>query len=110
MAHRTILLDIGNDQNLRLADLRHVLSGTLITSANIIFSIVLSGSVTGVSGQSWPSSMTLVNTETALWVGPLLSSLALTEGGAYEARITANAGTGVLGFWRLPIKAIVRDN
>jgi len=104
-----MFIEIGNDSNLRLAELRHVLSGTLITSADIQFTIVLSGGNWQVTGQSWPSSMTLVNTETALWVGPLVNSMVLAEGEHYEARITANAGTGVLGFWRLPIRAIVRE-
>lgn len=109
MAHRLLFAAIGNDLNLCFADVTHTLSATLVTSATMTFSVVFSGTSTTVSGQIWPSSLTLVNAETALWVGPIVNSLMLTENGAYQAVVTIDAAVGQRGFWRLPMKAIVRE-
>lgn len=109
MSHRTLFAMIGNDANLRGAHLTHILSNTLVTTATITFTVVVSGTANQVSGQTWPSSMSLINSETALWVGPLINSLGFAESGHYQALVTVDAGIGMKGFWRLPIKAIVRD-
>lgn len=110
MSHKLLFAAIGNDLNLCFADVTHTLSRTLVTSANITFTLVVSGTMTTVSGQAWPSSMTLVNAETALWCGPLVNSLMFTQDGHYQARVTIDAGAGKVGFWRLPIKAVVRED
>lgn len=109
MPHRLMFLRIGNDAHLRLAGVTHALSLSLVTSANIVFTLVASGGFIPVPGQTFPSSMTLANSEQALWIGPLLNSLALTADAYYQARVTLDSGQGNRAFWLLPFQAVNRE-
>lgn len=99
---------IDNDNNLELVALKDVLSNQLLNNASIAFTLVASGDVTGVQGQGWPSSMTLVNSDSGHWHGTIVNSCVLTNQGFYQCLITVTHA-GKVGNWRLPVQAIIRE-
>ncbi len=99
---------ISNDNNVELHRLRDTLSNQLINTAAVDFTLVLSGQSTGVSGQSWPSSMTVVNSDRGQWHGVVVNSVSLISQERYQCLITVTHA-GKIGNWKLPVQAIVRE-
>lgn len=97
-----------NDNNVELHALRDTLSNQLLNSATVEFTLVLSGQSTGVSGQTWPSSMTMVNSDRGQWHGVIVNSVSLTDQERYQCRITVTH-SGKVGNWKLPAQGIERD-
>lgn len=99
---------ISNDNNVELHRLRDTLSNQLLNAAAVDFTLVLSGQSTGVSGQTWPSSMTMVNSDRGQWHGVVVNSVSLTNLERYQCLITVTHG-GKIGNWKLPAQAVFRE-
>lgn len=108
--HKQLFAFIGNDSNIHFQHVHHSLSLTLVRSATVAFTLVESGTLTQVTGQTWPSSMTLTNSETAHWIGPLVNSLVLAQSQFYQANVTFDIPGGIRQSWRVPIQAIYRES
>lgn len=100
---------IGNDEHLLLNGLSNTLSRTLITSATVTYTVVLSGGVSGITGQTWPGSMTVTNTDAANWAGQLINSLVVTDGEYYQARTFVDLADGRRAFFLIPLQGTNRD-
>lgn len=101
---------VNNDNLLTLEELRATAAQSFgyVNTASVFFTVVDSGESVGINGMAWPAAMTLVSSETGTWQATLADSLQMTEGSFYEALVTAVAGDGFKGYWKVPIKAIVR--
>jgi hypothetical protein len=103
---------VNNDNLLQVTDLETlgVQSGQVLNSdiASVTTTLVLSGTSTEVTGVTWPLGLTFVQSDGGIWEANLPDSLALTADQNYEAQITATAGEGFKGFWRVPLLASVR--
>jgi len=111
---------LANDNRIGIRDLRadSVQSGSPINTASVTVTMVLSGTASTVGGVSWPIALTLVTSGTGTgedargsrWEGVLPDALSLTAGEHYQAEVTANAGDGFLGFWKIRVLAKHRES
>jgi hypothetical protein len=102
---------IGNDNLLTLSELSSAAPGSLgfTNTASVVMTIVASGADSGIGGQSWPADMTLVNSGIGQWQGAIADTASFSNGEFYQAIVEADAGPGLHGKWRVPVKAIVRE-
>lgn len=101
-----MFLRMGTDNALHLLDVRNTVSNQLLRGATIESTLVLSGTSTQVSGQTWPTSLTLINSESAHYVSTLVDSLMLTESEYYQAETVIDNGAGEKATLKLPVQAI----
>lgn len=109
---------VNNDNRLSIRDLQadSVQSGSPVNTASVTVTLVLSGAG-NVSGGSWPLAVTLVTSGVgsgeevrgSRWEAVLPDSLDLTDGEYYQAEVTATAGDGFKGFWKIPVLARHRE-
>lgn len=102
---------IGNDNILTMVELSSAAPGSMgyTNTASVVVTVVDSGATSGVGGQSWPATMTLVSSETGKWQATIADTASLSNGGYYQAIVEADSGPGLHGKWKVPVKAIVRE-
>lgn len=103
----TELVYQGNDNILELDGLKNDATDAFINDATVTVTMVDSNDVE-VSGQTWPTSMLYVNSSDGVYRATLQDVLVLAEDARYIAKVTANGGAGLLGFFELPVVARIR--
>lgn len=88
----------GNDMVLELADLTNETTGLNVSTATVTVTLV-DAAGSNVAGDTWPKTMTYVTGSNGVYRATLLDTLTLTKGARYVARISANAGAGLQGYW-----------
>lgn len=97
----------GNDMVLDLADLTSETTGLNVNSASVTVTLVDAAGA-NVVGDSWPKAMIYVTGSNGIYRTSLLDTLSLTIGARYKAKISANAGTNLQGFWEKDLICRVR--
>lgn len=87
-----------NDNILQLEGLQNYATGDYLTSATVTVTLVDSDGV-DVVGETWPLTMIYVSGTDATYRCTLSDSLSLTKWSRYRAQITADAGSGLRGYW-----------
>jgi len=102
---------IRNDNILELTSLYSAAPSSMgfTNTASVVVTVVDSGASAGIGGQSWPTTMTLVSSETGKWQATITDTASLENNGFYQAIVTADSGPGLRAQWKVPIKAIVRE-
>lgn len=103
---------IENDNLVTLDAVASIAANSLgyINTASVTATLVLSGTSTQVSGQAWPTSFSLVSSETGTWQTTLSSSLQVTESQYYQLTIDIWGGSGLDGTRQFPLQARVRES
>lgn len=97
----------GNDHVLELADLTNEVTGAPINNATVTVSLVDSAGV-AVTGDTFPKTMSYVTSSDGLYRTTLLDTLNLTRNARYVAKISANGGGGLQGYWEKDLICKVR--
>lgn len=102
------ILYYGNDMVLELTDLTNEVTGSNISGATVFVTLVDS-SDTQVAGGTWPKPMPYVTGSDGVYRTTLEDTLSLTKGSRYTAKITADGGSGLMGYWEKRFICKVRD-
>lgn len=97
----------GNDTVLELSDLTNETTGDNINDATVTITLTDSDGVS-VSGDVWPKIMTHVTNSNGVYRVTLLDTLVLTNNARYIAKISANGGAGLQGYWEKDLICKVR--
>jgi len=100
---------VSNDSLLKLDGLEDeaATTTTYINDATVTATLVDEDGA-NVSGQSWPVTLSYVAASNGNYRATLEDVLVLSHGSNYTAKITANGGAGLMGYWELPIAAETR--
>lgn len=98
---------VGNDNILELDALKNEAAGTFLNSATVTVTVVDS-SGTNVAGQSWPTTLDYVADSDGKYRATLEDVAVFVHGSLYTAKITADGGSGLKGFWELPLEGKTR--
>lgn len=108
----------GNDNVIELDELKNEVAGTFLNAATVTVTVVDSGG-TQVAGQTWPLTMNYVSGSDGKYRGTIedvavfnlfspSGAVSKTQGFNYIAKVTADGGTGLKGFWEIPLQALNR--
>lgn len=107
-------LYVGNDNLVWLGDpdtleggLRNAATGEYINSATVGVTLIDSDGVE-VDGETWPKSLSYIAASNGMYRAALSDAVELVAGAEYTAKISADGGPGLLGYWELPVKALTR--
>ena len=103
----TELVYQANDNILELDGLKNDATGAFINDATVTVTMVNSSDVE-VTGQTWPTTMLYVAASDGIYRATLQDVIVLVEDARYIAKVTANGGAGLLGFFELPVVARIR--
>jgi len=98
---------VGNDMLIELDELKNVATNAYVNNATVSC-ILVDSSGTNVNGQSWPLSMSYVETSNGKYRGILNAALALTKARRYKAKITVTTGS-LIGYWEQDVIALTRQ-
>lgn len=98
---------VASDNLLELDGLQDEAADSYLNSATVTVTLVDEDG-TNVTGQSWPTTMTYVTSSNGKYQGTIEDVAALSHGAQYTAKITANGGAGLMGYWELPVQAETR--
>lgn len=97
-----------NDMLIEIEGLQDVIDpGNYLNSATVTVTLVDSEG-TEVSGETWPLTMVYVGSSDGIYRATLNDDLGLTLGDQYTAKVSANGGAGLQGYWELPLIVKVR--
>ena len=102
------IIYISNDNLLTLDALTNTADSSFINDATVTVTLVDSTG-TEVTGETWPLAMSYVSSSNGKYQATLTDSLSLSKG-TYTAQITANGGAGLLGYWEITLRALVRNS
>jgi hypothetical protein len=99
------VLYLASDNLVRVKNLRSVsvVSGDFTNTASVYMTLVDSGTENEAPNIIWPVGLTLVDSATGQWEGIIPDTTSVVEGGAYEAKIVADAGPNFLTTWFIPV-------
>lgn len=102
----TAQLFIGNDNRLLLTGLQNKASGSYINDATPTVTLVDKdgADVSGAVGVA----LGYIASSSGNYAGTLPDTLSLTEYAHYTAKVTADAGAGLKGYWELAVQAVRR--
>lgn len=101
-------LYIDNDTILDLDGLKNELTGAFVNDATVTVTLTNSAGV-AVGGEVWPKTLAYVAGSEGSYRATLPDTLSLTNGGRYEAAITADAGAGLRASWVIACVARTRN-
>ena len=97
----------GNDMTLELADLTNETTGENVNDATVTVTLVDAAGAE-VTGDTWPKTMSYVTGSNGVYRTNLVDTLSLTRGAKYVARISANGGAALQGYWEKDLICRVR--
>ena len=99
-----------NTNVVEVPSLTNGLTDALVAGATVTCTIVTAAGVqiTGATGFAWPVSLSAASGATGTYRGVLPHTLTLADDTTYYAEITADAGTDLYAFWRVPVRAVTR--
>lgn len=104
----SLTLYLGNDNVLTLVGLQNDISAAYLNAATVTVTLVDSDG-TEISGETWPLTMTYVATSDGNYRATLPDTLTgLTAADALTAKVSADGGAGLQGYWEVPVLAAVR--
>ncbi len=103
----TELVFQANDNILELEGLKNDATGAFINDATVTVTLVDSNDV-NVVGQTWPTTLLFVAASDGIYRATLQDVITLVPDAKYTAKVTANGGAGLLGFFELPVVARIR--
>ncbi len=103
----TELVFQANDNILELDGLKNDATSAFINDATVTVTLVDSDDV-NVTGQTWPTTMLYVAASDGIYRATLQDVITLVPDARYTAKVTANGGAGLLGFFELPVVARIR--
>jgi hypothetical protein len=92
-----------NDHVLELAGLVDTVGGEFVNSATVTFTLYDSTD-TEVTGQSWPATMSYVTASDGKYRATINNTLPLVVGSRYYASVDVDAGSGLVGTWKVKFK------
>lgn len=102
-----------NDNLVELLNLRAAASSTFVNAATVTLDLTLRGSTVAVVGSTTAPStgpIALTNFSTSGdYRGTIPSTAPIKRQEDYTARITANGGAGLRGYWEVPLISRVRS-
>jgi hypothetical protein len=102
------VLLIGNDQSIQVSGLQDQNTGDYLDSATVTVTIK-NPDGTAVSGGTWPLTLDYVTSSNGNYLGIIEDGVALIERRAYTIEVTADDGSGRIGFWKFTRFAIYRE-
>ncbi len=96
-----------NDNLLEIDGLKNAATDAYIDDATVTVTLV-DAEGAEVTGQSWPTTMSYVASSNGKYRAVLKDALSVTNLDRYTAKITADGGSDLLGYWEFPLSAIVR--
>ena len=97
----------GNDMVLELTDLTNEVTGVNANAATVTVSLTDANGI-AVTGDTFPKVMTYVTGSNGVYRTGLLDTLSLIRGARYIAKISADAGAGLQGYWEKDLICKVR--
>ena len=101
------LIYYGNDMLLELTDLTNNETGSHVNTATVTVTLT-NDADTSVAGDTWPKTMDYVAGSDGVYRTTLLDTLTLTRDARYLAKISANAGEGLQGYWEKDLVCKIR--
>jgi hypothetical protein len=92
------IIYITNDNVIELDELKNVVDGIYQNSATVIVTLTDADGAE-VAGETWPLAMSYVSGSNGTYRANLADTLTLTNGGRYDATVTADAGANGLATW-----------
>ena len=102
-----LTLYLSNDNVLELTGLINTVTNTYLNSATVTVTLVDNADVE-VSGETWPLTMTYVAASDGKYRATLTDSLSIIGGTRYTAKIAADSGAGLKGYWECRVVAEIR--
>lgn len=100
---------IDNDNLLRLSGLGDAANGIYLNGASVTVTIVDAATETEITGQTWPATMSYVNSSNGVYQCTLEYDLNVTEQQTLIGLVVADAGSGLRLSLRVPIIALYRQ-
>lgn len=98
---------LGNDNVLEVTDLTNEVTGDMISSATVTVTLTDESGVT-VVGDTFPKTMEYVAGSNGVYRTTLIDTLTLARNARYIAKISANGGGGLMGYWEKDLICKVR--
>ncbi len=101
-------LYISNDNVLELTGMQNSINAAYLNAATVTVTIV-DASGTELTGQTWPTTMSYVASSNGIYRAILEDAISgLTDADSLTAKISADAGTDLVGYWEIPATAKTR--
>jgi hypothetical protein len=97
----------GNDNILEARELTNAASGDYVNDATVTVTLETADGVE-VTGDTWPKAMGYVSGSDGKYRATLLDTLTITVGTKYVAKISANAGADLQGYWEVTLRCKMR--
>ncbi len=98
-----------NDHVIEVDKFYDEVDGSYINSATVTVTLVDSTG-TDVVGQTWPTALPYVASSDGKYRATLADTMTLVKGQPYTAKVTANGGPGLMGYWEVPVKVVTRNS
>lgn len=105
----TEVLYRSNTNTIELIGLQNRATAAYINSATVTVTIK-DQQGNAIGGETWPLTLAYVAASNGNYRGSVSYGLEITPDGAYVAEITADGGTGLRGFWEVPLTAAKRTS
>lgn len=102
------ILLIGNDHTLEVTGLQDELSPLSYLNAATVTARIKNTNDSDVTGETWPITLSYVAASNGNYRGNISDAIAFLNGAFYIVEITADAGSGLLAFWRKEVVAQYR--
>lgn len=106
---RSFRVLVGNDNVLTVDELKNDVSGEYINGAVVTVTLVDSDG-NNVAGDTWPKTLPYVAASNGKYRATLKDTLSLTHNSEYMAKVAADAGTDLQGYWELELVARTRTS
>ena len=103
-----MIIHIDNDTQVTLEGLRVADQTTPINDATVVITLVERDTLDDVLGQTWPVTMNYVSGTDGNYRAVLSNALVLDPKKQYTAVVDVDAGEGLIGSWRVGVKARYR--
>lgn len=91
-----------NDNILECNGLKNGIDSAFQNSSTVTVTLVDKNNV-NVVGDTWPKTLAYVAASDGIYRATILDTLTLTANENYVAKVTANAGAGLLAYWETPV-------
>lgn len=105
----SLTLYVGNDNVLTLSGLQNSVDDSYINNATVTVTLVDSDG-NSVSGETWPVTLSYVSGSDGNYRATLADTISASADTAYRARVTADGGAGLKGYWEIPVYAVKRTS
>lgn len=100
---------IDNNNLIKLSGLRDAANAIYLNGASVSVTIVDAATDEEIAGQTWPASMSYVNSSDGAYQVTLDYDLTVTPGQQMVAKVVADAGEGLRLSLRVPVVAMYRQ-